>query len=146
MLVLTRKHQEKIRIGENITITILKTKGKAVRVGIEAPAEIPVVRGELAANGRAARPTTGALENANGVAAESEPPTRFGRSRSISNGVAWSAKSRPTNADASPRREPTMEVSLQRVPRASVAQVLPRLAGEAGPLRSMVEQRATVCG
>src|SRR5215207_7650595 len=47
MLVLTRKYQEKIRIGENITITVLRTKGKAVRLGIEAPADVPVIRGEL---------------------------------------------------------------------------------------------------
>ena len=47
MLVLTRKYQEKIRIGDNITITILRTKGKAVRLGIEAPTDVPVIRGEL---------------------------------------------------------------------------------------------------
>src|SRR5436190_14347176 len=47
MLVLTRKYQEKIRIGDNITITVLRTKGKAVRLGIEAPADVPVIRGEL---------------------------------------------------------------------------------------------------
>src|SRR5436190_19552567 len=47
MLVLTRKYQEKIRIGDNITITVLRTKGKAVRLGIEAPANVPVIRGEL---------------------------------------------------------------------------------------------------
>ena len=35
MLVLTRKSQEKIQIGENITITILRVKGLAVRVGID---------------------------------------------------------------------------------------------------------------
>ena len=39
MLVLTRKYQEKIRIGDNITITVLRMKGKAVRLGIEAPTE-----------------------------------------------------------------------------------------------------------
>src|SRR4051812_47389662 len=48
MLVLTRKYQEKIRIGENITITVLRMKGKAVRLGIEAPGNVPVIRGELA--------------------------------------------------------------------------------------------------
>src|SRR5689334_8217689 len=47
MLVLTRKYQEKIRIGNNITITVLRTKGKAVRLGIEAPSDVPVIRGEL---------------------------------------------------------------------------------------------------
>lgn len=47
MLVLTRKAQQKIRVGENITITILRVKGQSVRVGIEAPRDIHVVRGEL---------------------------------------------------------------------------------------------------
>jgi len=48
MLVLTRKAQEKIRIGDDVVITVLKTKGKAVRLGIEAPDEMRVLRGELA--------------------------------------------------------------------------------------------------
>ena len=50
MLVLTRKPQEKIQIGDNITITIIKTKGKTVRVGIEAPTDVPILRGEIAAS------------------------------------------------------------------------------------------------
>ena len=47
MLVLTRKLQEQILIGDNIKITILRVKGQNVRIGIEAPREIRVVRGEL---------------------------------------------------------------------------------------------------
>ena len=47
MLVLTRKTQQQIKIGNNITITIVRVTGQAVRVGIEAPEEIRVVRGEL---------------------------------------------------------------------------------------------------
>ncbi|MBC7852261.1 MAG: carbon storage regulator [Pirellulaceae bacterium] len=47
MLVLTRKLQEKITIAGNITITVLRVKGQTVRIGIEAPREIRVVRGEL---------------------------------------------------------------------------------------------------
>ena len=47
MLVLSRKQQEKIRIGNDIVITVLRMKGKAVRLGIEAPGEVPVLRGEL---------------------------------------------------------------------------------------------------
>ncbi len=47
MLVLTRKQNEKIRIGDNITITVIRMKGKAVRLGIEAPKNINVLRGEL---------------------------------------------------------------------------------------------------
>ena len=47
MLVLTRKQSEKIRIGENITITVIRTKGKSVRLGIDAPNNVSVLRGEL---------------------------------------------------------------------------------------------------
>jgi len=47
MLVLTRKQNEKIRIGENITITVIRMKGKGVRLGIEAPKNVNVLRGEL---------------------------------------------------------------------------------------------------
>lgn len=47
MLVLTRKLQEKIQIGNDITITVLRVKGNTVRVGIEAPRDVRVVRAEL---------------------------------------------------------------------------------------------------
>ena len=47
MLVLTRKLQEKITIADNITVTVLRVKGQTVRIGIEAPRESRVVRGEL---------------------------------------------------------------------------------------------------
>jgi len=48
MLVLTRKQNEKIQIGDQITIKVLKMKGKTVRLGIEAPPEVSVIRGEIA--------------------------------------------------------------------------------------------------
>src|SRR5436190_7423213 len=47
MLVLTRKLQQQIKIGDQITVTILRVKGNTVRVGITAPREVRVVRGEL---------------------------------------------------------------------------------------------------
>jgi carbon storage regulator CsrA len=47
MLVLTRKVREQIRIGDNIVITILRVQGQAVRVGIDAPRSVRVVRAEL---------------------------------------------------------------------------------------------------
>ena len=50
MLVLTRKIEEQIRIGNDITISILRVKGNTVRVGIDAPRSIRVVRGELSAH------------------------------------------------------------------------------------------------
>jgi len=48
MLVLTRKSQQQICIGNDITVTILKVKGKSVRVGIEAPSGVTIVRKEVA--------------------------------------------------------------------------------------------------
>ena len=48
MLVLSRKKNEKIRIGNQITVTIVRLKGNRVQVGIEAPQQIQVLRGELA--------------------------------------------------------------------------------------------------
>ncbi|QEG32952.1 carbon storage regulator [Bythopirellula goksoeyrii] len=47
MLVLTRKQNEKIKIGNDITITVLRMKGKGVRLGIQAPEDMNVLRGEL---------------------------------------------------------------------------------------------------
>ena len=47
MLILTRKPGESIKIGEDIYITILFTKGNQTRIGIDAPRELDVVRTEL---------------------------------------------------------------------------------------------------
>ena len=47
MLVLTRKSQDSIRIGDNITVTILRIKGNTVRIGVDAPDDVRIVRGEL---------------------------------------------------------------------------------------------------
>ena len=47
MLVLGRKPDESILIGTDIRITIVRVKEGRVKVGIEAPEEIPVVREEL---------------------------------------------------------------------------------------------------
>lgn len=57
MLVLSRKHEEKLHIGDNITVTVLRVQGNKVRLGIEAPEEVRVVRGELP---RHANPDTAA--------------------------------------------------------------------------------------
>jgi len=48
MLVLSRKKQERIVIAENIVITVVEVRGNKVRLGIEAPREIAVMREEVA--------------------------------------------------------------------------------------------------
>ncbi len=49
MLVLTRKLNEQIKIGRDITITIVRLKGNVVRVGIDAPKNVRIARSELLA-------------------------------------------------------------------------------------------------
>lgn len=51
MLVLSRKKNESIVIGDNIQIEVLKVSGNTVRIGIKAPREVKVLRGELAPYG-----------------------------------------------------------------------------------------------
>jgi carbon storage regulator len=48
MLVLSRKLGEKIVIGDNIVITVVKIDRNQIRIGIEAPHDVPVYREEIA--------------------------------------------------------------------------------------------------
>ncbi|SIO18767.1 carbon storage regulator, CsrA [Singulisphaera sp. GP187] len=48
MLVLSRKLGEKIVIGDNIVVTVVKIDRNQIRIGIEAPHEVPVYREEIA--------------------------------------------------------------------------------------------------
>ena len=47
MLVLSRKVKEKIRIGDDITVTIVRIQGEKVRLGIDAPKDVTILRTEI---------------------------------------------------------------------------------------------------
>ncbi len=47
MLVLSRKENEQLMIGDNIVLTITRISGNRVAIGIDAPRDVRVVRGEL---------------------------------------------------------------------------------------------------
>ena len=47
MLVLSRKESQRIRLGDSIVVTIVKISGDKVRIGIEAPSDVLVLRDEL---------------------------------------------------------------------------------------------------
>lgn len=47
MLVITRKIGERVCIGDDITVEVLDVVGSTVRIGIEAPAAVPIFRHEI---------------------------------------------------------------------------------------------------
>lgn len=135
MLVLTRKQNEKIQIGDNITITILRTKGKAVRIGIEAPGSVSVLRGELAE-----KQIDQQQEQSSAAAKSLASPAKKIRDKQAQPADAWAST------------KPEKHITHKRTSRSRVATVLPKLLGAesmadsmngAGPLRSMLDRRAT---
>jgi carbon storage regulator len=56
MLVLSRKIGEKLIIGDNITVVVSKIAGNRVTLGIEAPGDVRIVRGELEPHAKAELP------------------------------------------------------------------------------------------
>jgi carbon storage regulator CsrA len=141
MLVLTRKYQEKIRIGNGITITVLRAKGKAVRLGIEAPADVPVIRGELAFDHP---PIDGDVEDSvASVEAESEGRRGTRRARQAPLSAKWEADTDPRAAGRSRDGQPARQVAIGRVSREKAAEILPQLLSGNGPLREMLNQRSS---
>jgi carbon storage regulator len=136
MLVLTRKQQEKIRIGDDIVVTVLRMKGKSVRLGIEAPGDIAVLRGELVFDitddddKAADEPSTGSRPNAQtSVRAPS---------------ATWPADTHPRSAVDGDDNRAEVDVGVYRVPREHRAEILPQLVHNSGPLRAMLDRRAIV--
>ncbi|MCC6492511.1 MAG: carbon storage regulator [Pirellulales bacterium] len=64
VLVVSRKPGERILIGDKIVITVVKVAGGAVRLGVNAPAELPVMREELALEIRAAEEAAAGVDGA----------------------------------------------------------------------------------
>ncbi len=75
MLVLSRKEGEQLLIGDNIVLTINRISANRVAIGIEAPRDVRIVRGELQkkeVSTRGASPMTIPMEEA-GVSVASKP-------------------------------------------------------------------------
>jgi carbon storage regulator len=126
MLVLTRKYQEKIRIGDNITITVLRTKGKAVRLGIEAPTNVPVIRGELSFEHESEETAEPAATVSPDHAA---PVKRLACAGGMAVATHWA-----------PSQDSEPKVSLSRVSRNKVVGLVPKLVSSDAPLRSMMDE------
>ena len=76
MLVLTRKPGERLVIGDNIVVTVVDVKGDNIRIGIDAPREVKVYRGEIydaiVAENRQAAAATGDLTGLDQLTASPE--------------------------------------------------------------------------
>lgn len=123
MLVLTRKPQETIRIGDNITITVIKTKGNSVRLGIEAPTDVSVLRGELVATA-----------------------TDFDESPILEQKPARDPAGKHGPRDTTPSDSGSAAVRHTRAPKGASTQsrvqsILPQVLGEPGPLRKMMANK-----
>lgn len=77
MLILRRKKNESILIGEDIRITILECAGDGVRIAIDAPKQISIIREELSAaeetNKMALAPKTSAIQSLQAALAKQRP-------------------------------------------------------------------------
>ena len=128
MLVLTRKQQEKICIGDEIVITVLRLKGKSVRVGIEAPDKVCVLRGELVFDASAGKALMSKPENA----------TEMTRAR---------VKGTPGQVDTSGKGEraasPQTNICHLQVPREGCQQVVASLQNGRGPLGALLANRTS---
>ncbi len=62
MLVLSRKETQRIRLGDSIVITVVRLSGDKVRLGIEAPREMLVLRDELEPLEAVAKPQKAACD------------------------------------------------------------------------------------
>ena len=129
MLVLSRRENERIRLGDSIVVTVVRLSGDKVRLGIEAPADVPVIRGELSfehETGRAEEP----LETVSFE--ESEPVKLTNRASGMATATRWETA-----------RDSETKVTLSRVPRGKVRGILPKMVSGSAPLRAMMDQSSS---
>ena len=112
MLVLTRKVREQIKIGNDIVITVLRVKGQSVRIGIEAPRGVRVLRAELP-DAKPAAPTVTTVE----LNPFAPPATK-----------AQTATSRPLASHLRARRAPSARLAPVMNTKRRLGPVLPALA------------------
>jgi carbon storage regulator len=98
MLVLTRKLMEKLFIGDDICVTVVRLEGGQVRLGIEAPRDVTVVRAELVPErvGAGPRPrlATQPQPHSQAQGHPDRPPVRIPPASAHGNGIRRPGRSR----------------------------------------------------
>jgi carbon storage regulator len=138
MLVLTRKLQQQIKIGDQITVTILKVKGNTVRVGITAPREVRVIRGELPKEGDTVEDSTAVTAVDESVTAAAEEVTET--TEEVANESVISFRVRCLTDETPPQSaETSTQVSAAHLP---LRRVHDRFGG--APLKHLIASCATL--
>ena len=73
VLVLTRKSNQRIMIGDDIEISVLAITGEKVRIGIEAPRSVPVFRSEVYVQIQEGQQSAGSRAHLNGALERLKP-------------------------------------------------------------------------
>ncbi|XZE52991.1 carbon storage regulator [Planctomycetaceae bacterium SH139] len=79
MLVLSRKEGERLVIGENVVVTVNRISGNRITLGIEAPRDVRIVRGELEQQADSSQSVDPQQETAAGQQATGETAKKAGR-------------------------------------------------------------------
>jgi carbon storage regulator len=110
MLVLSRKLNEAIIVDGNIRITVVGIRGSHIRLGIEAPDRVPILREELCVNvspgevrpGSVVRPGEGFSPRRTPVPSRCRPCSRYPRGKPGTEHPTPTAPGRPSNEKESP--------------------------------------------
>jgi carbon storage regulator len=90
MLVLTRKLMERLFIGDDICVTVVRLEGGQVRLGIDAPREVSVIRAELVPD----RPAPGSRSVARSLVRTARTQLRYSPSEAHESDIPRRGRSR----------------------------------------------------
>ncbi|HYB24422.1 MAG TPA: carbon storage regulator CsrA [Solirubrobacteraceae bacterium] len=111
MLILTRRPGERVVIGDEIFVTVMSVSGHTVRLGIAAPAGVPIYREEI---WLAVKEENRAAAAATADALPSTPPTADAAHSGRSQAPASEAPASETPASEAPAERPASEAPAER--------------------------------
>lgn len=129
MLVLTRKIGETIQIGEGIQLTVLRVKGNSVRIGIDAPSNVRVRRGEIPPKPERIEMTLVLADETSGVPQESWSVRSQGEIRELKASEANSSVANPVQPSERAQREIVQLADIVKRVRRTPLRTIQRVIG-----------------